>query len=57
VAVVEIDECSIEYFRARGEGGWPWSRQRHTDLLDQPDRTAGIIGSIDVKSLATRVPK
>src|SRR5215467_3592234 len=27
VAVVEIDECSIEYFRARGEGGWPWSRQ------------------------------
>jgi hypothetical protein len=31
VVVVEIDECSIEYFRARGEGGWPWSRQRHAD--------------------------
>lgn len=41
VAVVEIDECSIEYFRARGEGGWPWSRQRHADLLDRLDR-AGV---------------
>jgi adenylate cyclase len=41
VAVVEIDECSIEHFRARGEGGWPWSRQRHADLLDQLDR-AGV---------------
>jgi CHASE2 domain-containing sensor protein len=38
VVVVEIDECSIEYFRARGEGGWPWSRQRHADLLEQLDR-------------------
>ena len=41
VVVVEIDECSIEYFRARNEGGWPWSRQRHADLLDQLDR-AGV---------------
>jgi len=41
VVVVEIDECSIEYFRARGEGGWPWSRQRHADLLDLLDR-AGV---------------
>jgi CHASE2 domain-containing sensor protein len=41
VVVVEIDECSIEYFRAQGEGGWPWSRQRHADLLDQLDR-AGV---------------
>ncbi len=41
VVVVEIDECSIEYFRARGEGGWPWSRQRHADLLDALDR-AGV---------------
>ena len=41
VVVVEIDECSIEYFRARKEGGWPWSRQRHADLLDQLDR-AGV---------------
>ncbi len=38
VVVVEIDECSIEYFRARNEGGWPWSRQRHADLLDRLDR-------------------
>ncbi len=41
VVVVEIDECSIDHFRARGEGGWPWSRQRHADLLDALDR-AGI---------------
>jgi CHASE2 domain-containing sensor protein len=41
VVVIEIDECSIEYFRARGEGGWPWNRQRHADLLDQLDR-AGV---------------
>jgi CHASE2 domain-containing sensor protein len=41
VVVVEIDECSIEHFRARGEGGWPWSRQRHADLLDSLDR-AGV---------------
>ncbi len=41
VVVVEIDECSIEYFRARNEGGWPWSRQRHADLLEQLDR-AGV---------------
>lgn len=41
VVVIEIDECSIEHFRAKGEGGWPWSRQRHADLLDQLDR-AGV---------------
>jgi adenylate cyclase len=41
VAVVEIDDCSIEYYRQRGEGGWPWSRQRHADLLDALDR-AGV---------------
>ena len=34
VVVAEIDDCSIEYYRGRGEGGWPWSRQRHADLLD-----------------------
>ncbi|MDO5505157.1 MAG: CHASE2 domain-containing protein [Pseudoxanthomonas suwonensis] len=41
VAVVEIDDCSIEHFRARGEGGWPWGRQRHADLIDALDR-AGV---------------
>jgi CHASE2 domain-containing sensor protein len=41
VVVVEIDDCSIEYYRARGEGGWPWSRQRHAELLDALDR-AGV---------------
>ena len=38
VVVVEIDECSIEFFRSRGDGGWPWSRTRHADLLDELDR-------------------
>jgi CHASE2 domain-containing sensor protein len=41
VVVVEIDDCSIEYYRSRGEGGWPWSRQRHAELLDALDR-AGV---------------
>ncbi len=48
VVVVEIDECSIEYFRARGEGGWPWSRQRHADLLDQLDRAGAQAVGYDV---------
>lgn len=41
VVVVEIDDCSIEYFRVQNQGGWPWSRQRHADLLDALDR-AGV---------------
>lgn len=44
VVVVEIDECSIAHFRSRGEGGWPWNRQRHADLLDALDR--GGIGAV-----------
>jgi adenylate cyclase len=39
--IVEIDDCSIEYYRSLGEGGWPWSRQRHADVLDRLDR-AGV---------------
>lgn len=39
--IVEIDDCSIDHFRNRGEGGWPWSRERHADLLDNLDR-AGV---------------
>jgi len=48
VVVVEIDECSIEYFRARGEGGWPWPRQRHADLIDQLDRVGVAAVGYDV---------
>ena len=48
VVVVEIDECSIEYFRARGEGGWPWGRQRHADLLETLDRAGVRIVGYDV---------
>ncbi|RZA20609.1 MAG: CHASE2 domain-containing protein [Lysobacteraceae bacterium] len=39
--VVEIDDCSIEHFRAQGGGGWPWPRRLHADLLDALDR-AGV---------------
>ena len=41
VAVVEIDECSIEHFRRQDGTGWPWSRARHADILDALDR-AGV---------------
>lgn len=41
VVVVAIDDCSIEHYRRLGEGGWPWSRQRHAELLDALDR-AGV---------------
>jgi CHASE2 domain-containing sensor protein len=41
VVIVEIDDCSIEHFLQQGEGGWPWTRQRHADLLDALDR-AGV---------------
>ena len=48
VVVVEIDECSIEFIRARGEGGWPWSRGRHADLLDELDRAGVRAAAFDV---------
>ena len=48
VVIVEIDECSIEHFRARGEGGWPWSRQRHADLLERLDQDGARIVGYDV---------
>ena len=44
VVVVEIDDCSIEHFRSLGEGGWPWGRGRHADLIDGLDR-AGVRGA------------
>jgi CHASE2 domain-containing sensor protein len=48
VVVVEIDDCSIEYYRSLGQGGWPWSRQRHADLLDQLDRAGARAVGYDV---------
>ncbi|MBS0228683.1 MAG: CHASE2 domain-containing protein [Proteobacteria bacterium] len=39
--VVEIDDCSLEWTRAQGEGGWPWPRSIHANLLDALDR-AGV---------------
>lgn len=46
--VVEIDDCSIEHYRSLGEGGWPWSRQRHADLLDALDRAGARAVGYDV---------
>lgn len=48
VVVVEIDDCSIEYFRSRGEGGWPWSRERHADLIDALDRAGASLVGFDI---------
>ncbi len=48
VVVVEIDECSIEYFRNRGQGGWPWNRQKHADLLDKLDRAGVALVGYDI---------
>lgn len=47
-AVVEIDDCSIDYYRNNHEGGWPWSRQRHADLLDALDRAGARAVGYDV---------
>ncbi len=46
--VVEIDDCSIDYFRREGLGGWPWPRQRHADLLDLLDRAGVRAAGIDI---------
>src|SRR5690606_17743239 len=51
--VVEIDDCSIEYYRARSEGGWPWSRERHADLLDALDRAGARAAGFDVLFMDT----
>ncbi len=48
VVVVEIDECSINHFRALGEGGWPWPRSRHADLLNALDRAGVRAAGYDV---------
>ncbi|MGO4550334.1 CHASE2 domain-containing protein [Lysobacter sp. 2RAF19] len=49
VIVVEIDDCSIDYFDHHGEGGWPWRRQRHADLLDALDRAAAKSVGYDIQ--------
>lgn len=47
--VVEIDECSIEWTRAQGLGGWPWPRSVHADLLDALDRSGVQAVGVDVQ--------
>ena len=49
--VVEIDECSIEWTRKQGLGGWPWPRSVHADLLDALDRAGVKAVGVDVMFL------
>ena len=49
--VVEIDDCSIEWTRAQGLGGWPWPRQVHANLLDALDRSGVRAVGVDVMFL------
>ena len=49
--VVEIDECSIDWTRAQGLGGWPWPRSVHADLLDALDRAGVKAVGVDVMFL------
>lgn len=48
VVIVEIDDCSIDHFRAQGEGGWPWPRMRHADLVDMLDSAGAKAVGFDV---------
>ena len=49
--VVEIDECSIDWTRRQGLGGWPWPRSVHADLLDALDRAGVRAVGVDVMFL------
>ena len=49
--VVEIDDCSLEWTRAQGIGGWPWPRSVHADLLDTLDRAGVRAVGVDVMFL------
>ncbi|HSD17600.1 MAG TPA: CHASE2 domain-containing protein [Thermomonas sp.] len=49
--VVEIDECSIDWTRKQGLGGWPWPRSVHADLLDALDRAGAKAVGVDVMFL------
>ena len=49
--VVEIDECSIDWTRKQGLGGWPWPRSVHADLLDAMDRAGVKAVGVDVMFL------
>ena len=46
--VVEIDECSIDWTRRQGLGGWPWPRSVHADLLDALDRAGARAVGVDI---------
>lgn len=47
--VVEIDDCSLQWTRAQGVGGWPWPRSVHADLLDALDRAGVKAVGMDVQ--------
>ena len=47
--VVEIDDCSLEWTRQQGLGGWPWPRSVHADLLDALDRAGVTAVGVDIE--------
>lgn len=47
--VVEIDDCTLEWTRAQGIGGWPWPRSVHADLLDALDRAGVRAVGVDIQ--------
>lgn len=47
--IVEIDDCSLQWTRAQGIGGWPWPRAVHADLLDALDRAGARAVGVDIQ--------
>lgn len=47
--IVEIDDCSLQWTRAQGIGGWPWPRALHADLLDALDRAGARVVGVDIQ--------
>jgi hypothetical protein len=35
VVIVQIDDCSIDWFKHKGLPSWPWPRDRHADLISE----------------------
>lgn len=48
-AIVEIDDCSLQWTRGQGIGSWPWPRAVHADLLDALDRAGVRAVGVDIQ--------
>ena len=55
VLIVQIDDCSIDWFKQQKLASWPWPRDRHADLLSELGvRGAAAVG-YDILFLDTQV--